>query len=120
MLRKFASLLLVTALLCALGTVPAFAQSLSTQARLRSEGSDPNFVGKEEAQSNRSLKADISKLVEDAKAGKGLSVRDPQNQPAQSNSLSKGTKIAIAVGVAAAVILIILFVHARNHLFDNF
>jgi uncharacterized membrane protein (DUF485 family) len=43
-----------------------------------------------------------------------------QQQPAQSNSLSKGKKIAIVAVIATAVIVTVLYVHTRNHLFDNF
>jgi hypothetical protein len=63
------------------------------------------------------LKAEISRVVDDARAGKRLSVSDPQNQPAQSNSLSKGWKIAIGVGIAL-VALAIFAVHVSHHLYD--
>jgi hypothetical protein len=74
---------------------------------------------KTEAQPEGKLKADMLKLVADAKAGKtGTATPRPQ-QPAQSNSLSKGKKIAIVVVVAAAVAITIAVVHTRRHLLDN-
>ncbi|MDT4967337.1 MAG: hypothetical protein QOJ64_2074 [Acidobacteriota bacterium] len=123
MLKHFASLLLIAALVCALVEHSAFAQTPSTtEARLNqtSDLADSGYTGKSEVQFSGSLKGDISKLVADAKAGTRFTVSDPQNQPAQSNSLSKKTKIAIGVSVAAAIIIAILYVHARNHLFDDF
>ena len=110
MFKKIASLVLVTALACTLCGTPAFAHTSSNPDDKPSKtGTQPDSssTGKREAQPEGSLKADILKLVADAKAGKGVSVTDPQNQPRQSNSLSKGAKIAIGVGIAAAVLLII-------------
>ncbi|MDT4954266.1 MAG: hypothetical protein QOJ02_2404 [Acidobacteriota bacterium] len=120
MLKKISSLLLVAALAFTLGGTSSFAQtsSLSDAGSKKVDGlQDSGIAGKTEAQQNRSLKADISKLVADAKAGKGLTVSDPQNQPAQSNSLSKGWKIAIGVSIAL-VVLAIYAVHVSHHLFD--
>jgi hypothetical protein len=122
MFKKFAVLALVAALLCTLGGSPAFtqnkhlpdAQSNETSASLASSA-----IAKKEAQPGGSLKADIQKLVTDARAAKAVSVTDPQNQPRQSNSLSKGTKIAIVAVVAAVVILVIVFIHAKNNFFDD-
>jgi hypothetical protein len=121
MFKKIASLTLVCALVCALSGTPAFAQTLPVpDAKLNQVIVPPDSVsaGKKEAQPNGSLKTEISKLVADAKAGKGLLVSDPQTQPRQSNGLSKGAKIAIVAGIATAVILIVSFIHVRNHLFD--
>jgi hypothetical protein len=123
MFKRFASLALVATLICTLGGTAAFAQTLpQPDARSNSvnELPDSGFAGRKEAQSSEVLKANILKLVADAKAGKRLVVLDPQNQPRQSNSLSKTTKIALVVGVAVVVILIIVIVHAKNHLFDDF
>jgi hypothetical protein len=120
MLKKISSLLLVAALAFTLGGTSSFAQtsSLSDAGSKRVDGlQNSGIAGKTEAQQNRSLKADISKLVADAKAGNGLTVSDPQNQPAQSNSLSKGWKIAIGVSIAL-VVLAIYAVHVSHHLFD--
>ena len=123
MLKKTASLLLVPTLVFTLVGTSAFAQTPTpTEAKLNKISDRPGsgFTGEKERQSDGTLKGDITKLVADARAGKGLSVSAAQNQPAQSNGLSKGTKIAIGVGVATAIIIAILYVHARNHLFDDF
>jgi hypothetical protein len=117
MLKKFASFILVAALTCTLCGIPAFAQTPS-QPEVKwnrvNDSTDSGSAGKKAAQPHAELKADIQKLVADARAGKGLSIADPQNLPRQSNSLSKGTKIAIVVGVAVVVVLIIVVVKAAN------
>ena len=62
-----------------------------------------------EAKRNEKLRADMLKLVSDAKAGK---LKLPAQQFPQStnrNNLSKGAKIAIGVGIAAAIIFAILW-----------
>ena len=123
MFKTFASLALVVTLICSLGGASAFAQtSLQPAAKSNrvNDSSDSSSAGKKEAQQGGELKADIQKLVADARAGQRLLVTDPQNQSGQSNSLSKTTKIAIGVGVALVVILIIVVIHEKNHLFDDF
>jgi len=113
MLKKIVSFALVVALFGTLGGTPAFAHAALTTDGKASNSNEPTVSGSAEKKDElpgKSLKADIQKLVADAKAGKGLSVSDPQNQPRQSNGLSKGAKIAIGVGIAAAVILVIVLV----------
>jgi hypothetical protein len=56
---------------------------------------------------NEKLKADMTRLVADAKAGK-LKM-PPQQFPPQRNNLSTGAKIAIFAGIGAAIFLIIMF-----------
>jgi len=110
MLKQIASLTLIVTMLCTFYGTTAFAQTLP----------DSSSTEKHEAQTETSLKAEMAKLIANAKADKALSVSDRQIQPKQSNSLSKGTKIAIVVGAALVVVLIIVVVHAKNHLFDDF
>lgn len=122
MIKKIASIISIVALVSTLTSIPAFAQSFfgSTKA-IGADGASGVVTNvKVEAQPARTLKADVSKMVADARAGKALRVVDPQNQPAQSNSLSKTVKIAIAVGVALAIVLTIVFIHERNNFFDSF
>jgi hypothetical protein len=122
MFKKFAAFALVASLMCTLGGAAAFAQSkLIPEIKWNriKDSSDSNSAGKKEAKSDRSLKADISKLVAKARAGSGVRVNDPQNQPRQSNSLSNGVKIAIVAGIIVVVILIIIVVHEKNHFFDG-
>jgi hypothetical protein len=62
-----------------------------------------------EMQRNEKLRADVLRLVNDAKAGK---VKLPAQQFPQSthrNNLSKGAKIAIGVSVAAVIVFAVLW-----------
>ncbi len=61
----------------------------------------------------------MAKLLTDAKAGKVAPAARPQIQPAKGNSLSKGAKIAIGVGIAVLVLALIVK-HQKDHFFDNF
>ena len=121
-LNKFASLVLVIALVT-LGGSSAFANSPTKPDAKRNVADVPGeteISDKNKVQPHERLKADMFKLVANAKAGKVAPAERPQIQPAKSNNLSKGTKIAIGVGIAVAVIAIIVVVHTRNHLFDGF
>jgi hypothetical protein len=112
-LNKLASLTLAAALLTALCGTSVFANSSSSinsnkdqpVARLRFVRIDTN-----ESRSNERLRINVLELVADAKAGKVAPAERPQIQPAKSNNLSKRTKIAIGVGVAAAVVTVVLLV----------
>jgi hypothetical protein len=120
MYKQIASLLLIAAIVCTLGGNSGFAQTSSiTDATSNKENGqlDSGIAEKKEAQQKSSLKADIAKVVADAKAGKRLTVSDPQNQPAQSNNLSKGWKIGIVV-IVALVIVTFVAIHVSHHLFD--
>ncbi len=115
MLTKFASLLLVIALVSTLGGNSAFANSPTKPDDKRNVTDVPGeteISDKNNVQPNEKLKAEMVKLVADAKAGKVAPSERPQIQPAKSNNLSKGTKIAIGVGIAVAVIAVILIVKA--------
>jgi hypothetical protein len=112
-LNKLASLTLAAALLTALCGTSVFANSSSSinsnkdqpVARLRFVRIDTN-----ESRSNERLRINVLELVADAKAGKVAPAERPQIQPAKSNNLSKRTKIAIGVGVAAAVVTVVLLI----------
>ncbi|HEY0377300.1 MAG TPA: hypothetical protein VGC87_10105 [Pyrinomonadaceae bacterium] len=68
--------------------------------------------------SQETLRADIIKLVAEARAGsKTVAPPRPQIQTSKGNNLSRGTKIAIGVGIALAVVVIIAV--AVNKRCDN-
>jgi len=69
---------------------------------------DETAITKE--RTNQSLKASIDKALNEARTSKRPN-SPYQVQPAQSNGLSKGKKIAIGVGVAVVVVAIIVIVH---------
>lgn len=115
MLNKIASVSLVIALICTLGGSSAFANGRA-DLEVKSRASEPlpefTTVTKKDSQPNDKLKADMLQLVADTKAGKITLAERPQIQPAKSNNLSKGAKIAIVVGIAVAVIAVIVIVKA--------
>lgn len=103
--NKFASVLLVAAMVCALAGTPAFADNSSK----RIAKTAPDAVTETDKVVNEKLRADILKLVADTKAGESVVTFPwPQIQSPQRNNLSKGTKIAIGVGVAVAIVAVIL------------
>ena len=115
MLTKFASLVLVIALVSTLGGSSAFANSPTKPDAKRNVADVPGeteISDKDKVQPNEKLKADMVKLVADAKAGKVAPAERPQIQPAKTNNLSKGTKIAIGVGIAIAVVVVIVIATA--------
>ena len=115
MLTKFASLLLVIALVSTLGGNSTFANSPTKPDAKRNVADVPGeseISDKTKVQPNEKLKAEMVKLIADAKAGKVAPAERPQIQPAKSNNLSKGTKIAIGVGIVIAVIAVIVIVTA--------
>lgn len=125
MLKKLASVLIIAAIVCALGGNSAFARNPSTPDTNFDTKTDPARASsedpaKKDVKPNERLKTNLRKLVDEAKAGKVLPAPKSQIQPARSNSWSKGTKIAVGVGVAVAVVVVILVVkHERDHLFDG-
>jgi cell division protein FtsL len=104
MTKGLISLALVVALVCCFCGTSAYSRT----------GSDPKeptvtpTTAAEKTQAQEKLKADVAKLVSDAKAGK-LKVPAQQFPQPKRNNLSKGAKIAIGAGIAAAVIFIILW-----------
>ncbi|MCA1602519.1 MAG: hypothetical protein LC776_13040, partial [Acidobacteria bacterium] len=112
-----ASLVLVSALVCTLGGTSVFANALSEPnsetdgARTLTKSDTP---ARDEARPNEELRANMVQLVADAKAGKVAPAARPQIQPAKSNNLSKGKKIAIGVAIAVAVVAVIVIVAAKN------
>jgi hypothetical protein len=120
MIQRFASGALIVALVCAFSGTSAFANKpTSTVKEAASVPAAPGSA-KKELPSNEKLRAGLTKLVADTKAGKEKMPAPPQFHPAARNNLSKGTKIAIGVGIAAVVVLAIVVIHAKNHLFDDF
>lgn len=122
MINRFACLAVILALVCTVGT-SAFAD---TQTNAETSGNasvilpaSPTPAGKE-VKRNERLRADLAKVVADSKAGKGKLSEPSQFQPPRGNNLSKNQKIALGVGIVAVVILVIVVIHAKNHLFDDF
>ncbi|MDT7778576.1 MAG: hypothetical protein QOC99_1088 [Acidobacteriota bacterium] len=122
MLKKISSLILSTLLLQA-AVVPAFAKSDSNKEAERAEkvrtqlaklGTGTDARVKLELRDKTKLEGFISEAsaenftVTDS-AGKATTVAYPQVRKAQGNNLSTGAKIAIGAGIAAAIILIVVW-----------
>lgn len=111
MLTKLTSLTLVAALVVVFCGTSAFAgTSSNSDGKTDTTNVLAEAPAKKEVKPNEQLKNSVLKLVADAKAGKVTMAPKSQIQPAKSNSWSKGTKIAVGVGIAAAVIVTLLIV----------
>ena len=122
MLKKICSLALAALLLQA-AAVPAFAKSSAEKEAKRAEkvrtqiaklGTGKDAVVRLELRDKTKLEGYVSEagaesFVVTDKAGKATTVAYPQVGKAKGNNLSTGAKIAIGVGVAAAIVLLILW-----------
>jgi hypothetical protein len=122
MLKKISSLILSTLLLQA-AVVPAFARSDSNKEAERAEkvrtqlaklGTGTQARVKLELRDKTKLEgfiseADAEHFVVTDNAGKTTTVAYPQVKKAHGNNLSTGAKIAIGAGIAAAIILILVY-----------
>ena len=120
MIRRLASFMLAASILCALGVTSASANT-PTGAEVKPEGTSnqpaPRADGDREVKPGEKLRADVSKMVADARAGRsGTTMPRQQQPPQQSNNLSKGQKIAIAAVVVGALAIIYFSVFAGKHL----
>jgi hypothetical protein len=119
MLKRCVCLALVVALFCVVSAPSVFANPKTSDEKL--EGTtEPVATTNSGAKSNENLRTAVDKMLADTKAGTTKIPARSQMQPAQSNGLSKGKKIAIVAGVAVVVVAIIVVIHARNHFFDDF
>jgi cell division protein FtsL len=110
-LNKLTSVTIVAALVIVFCGTSAFANNLSNDdVRTNTTNIHSEAPVTKEVKPNEQLKTSIVKLVSDTKAGKVAMPTKSQIQPAKSNSWSKGTKIAVGVGIAAAIIVTILIV----------
>jgi hypothetical protein len=109
MLKKFASIAVVVALVCTLAGIPAFANTPSeTNAKAGGTANRPDAGSAADKVVHEKLRTEIRKLIADTKAGSNVvTFPRPQIQPPLRNNLSTGAKIGIAVGVAAVVVVLI-------------
>jgi hypothetical protein len=122
MIKKISSLILSTLLLQAV-VVPAFAKSNPNKeaeraAKVRTQldklGTGTDARVRLELRDKTKLEGYISEAGADSfvvtdNAGKTTTVAYPQVRKAQGNNLSTGAKIAIGAGIAAAIILIVIW-----------
>jgi hypothetical protein len=117
MFTKHLKRLLVLILVCTLAGTSAFAKSSSNPQSETQAAMEYGNSLETTAQPHDKLRADVQKLIAEAKAGKVAPTARPQIQPAKSNNLSKGAKIAIGVGIAVVVIAIFVK-YQKDHFFD--
>jgi hypothetical protein len=114
MTRRYLTVLLIVAL--AGGGTSAFAGPRTDPqglAALPVGATNPTPEATPEQKPNDKLRSDISRLLVDARAGRIGTIVQPRQQPAQSNHLSKKTKVTIAV-VAALVIMTVVIASKAN------
>lgn len=119
MLKRFASLAQIMMLVCTVGGTSVFANTSAHTIPNAERPSEVTIPVKKEPQPNEKLRAAVTKLLADTKAGKEKLAPQPQVQPAKSNGLSKGKKIALGVGIAVTVVAVIVIVHEVRK-FPNF
>lgn len=116
--RRIATAALAAALACTAGAASGRAHTpadTSASGGVTTTSVDRGAASSRDAARGEKLKGDISRLVADARAGKvGVTTHPRRQQPAQSNNLSKGTKITIAVVVAAVVITAVVIAVKAN------
>lgn len=120
MIEKFTSVTLVIALVLTVGGTCALADTptnTNTTGDVVVTPTVPRTSAKEE-QATEKLRAGLSKLVADAKAGKVTPAARPQTQPRRSNNLSDGAKLAIGVGLAVALVILVV-THKRGRTYDR-
>ena len=110
MIKRIASLTLVLVLISATCATSAFARVFSEDEAKAVQNPATSTTAAELA--NEKLRTAVNGLVNDAKAGRIVPARKPQTQTRNSNNLSKGTKIAIGVGIVVAVVAIIVVAKA--------
>lgn len=123
MLKKICSLALSTLLLTGV-VVPAFAGTNSDKEAVRAEkvrtqlaklGTGPDARVKVELQDRTKIEGYISSAndenftVTNGKTGAATPVPYPQVRKVKGNNLSTGAKIAIGAGIAAAIVLILVW-----------
>lgn len=111
MSRKLA-IAIISALMLSVVTPFASAQSAPDPIDAAPQKETP--VAQRVSERNEKVRADMARLVADAKAGK-VTPRTSQFPQRQGNSLSKGAKIAIVAGIAV-VVLAIIVVHGVTNI----
>ena len=115
MTRRYLTVLLIV--LLAGGGTSAFAAPRSDPhlpAAMPAGTTGPTSGAPQRGETNDRLRSDISRLLADARTGKVGTTIQPHQQPAQSNNLSKRTKVTIAVVAALVVIAVVIASKAND------
>jgi hypothetical protein len=111
-LKRILSVLTAAALTCAASIVTASAQAAGAESFKAVAGAGVTKPGAAEAGAR--LKADMLKLVAEARTKGAGQSPPPRQQPVQNNRFSKGQKVAIGVGAAAAVVILVIILSRRG------
>ena len=109
MIKKRVSVATVVALVCCFCGLSAYARTGSDPKEPEVKSATPT----EKTQAQEKLKADVTKLVADAKAGK-LKVPAQQFPQSQRNNLSTGAKIGIIAAIAGVIVAIVILNHVTS------
>ena len=109
MIKKLGSLATVVALVCCFCATSAYARTGSDPKEPEVKSATPA----EKTQAQEKLKADVTKLVADAKAGK-LKVPAQQFPQPKRNNLSTGAKIGIIAAIAGTIVAIVILNHVTS------
>ncbi|MCU1267986.1 MAG: hypothetical protein JWM21_4304 [Acidobacteria bacterium] len=116
MVKRIASLALTIALVFTIAGTSVLANTPTNGVAHVETLPEAATSAKSEGQPREKLRAAVTKLLADTKAGKRALPAQPQIQPARSNGLSKGKKIALGVGIAVVVVAVIVIIHEARSL----
>jgi len=109
-MKKIVTCGIVAALICC---VCVMAQGKTEPEKTKATTTTAPVPASTDAKRNEKLRADVQRLVADAKAGKLKVPAEQFPQPTHRNNMSTGAKIAIVAIIAGTVFLIFMF-HAIN------
>lgn len=109
MAKKLVSFATVVALICCFCGLSAYARAGSDPKEPEVKSATPA----EKTQTQEKLKADMTKPVADAKAGKLKMPAQSFPQP-KRNNLSTGAKIGIIAAIAGTIVLIVIINHVTS------
>ncbi len=109
MIKKLVSLASVFALASCFCATSAYARTGSDPKEAEVKSATPA----EKTEAQEKLKADVTKLVADAKAGKLKMPVQSFPQP-KRNNLSTGAKIGIIAAIAGAIVAIVILNHVTS------
>ena len=108
MIKKLISLTTAVALVCCFWATAAYARPSDPK-----EPEVKSAAPAEKTQAQEKLKADVTKLMAEAKAGK-LKVPAQQFPQPTRNNLSTGAKIGIIAAIAGGIVLIAMLVKLNS------
>ena len=116
MRMRLASLVVVVAMISSLGGTSVFASASDPKTpngETKTSSKAPPSA-KNETKPDKKLKADMLKLVADAKAGKVAPRNRPQLPRSQRNNLSTAAKIGIVAAIAGVIFVVIVLHKVEN------